>query len=198
MKAALILVIALLLTGCSGGEPLKTIDGTMIPANVVYDKNMIMEARKVMGLLTWQVYQKTAGYEWYALRYVRERDGKLLSEWSIRALSTSKDEWKLGVGFEAKTDAFYGTHTSQMVGLGGRSIYNLLAAGIANDSRIAQVTGTTTNGDVVTTTPVNSCWLLICENTSVANKWSSVEAKDASGNTIHSWTFSLPYYRPTP
>jgi len=198
MKAVLILMIALLLTGCSGGEQLKTVDGTPIPANVVYDKNMIMEARKVVGPLAWQVYRKAAGYEWYALRYMRERDGKLLSEWSIRAISTSKDEWKLGVGFETKTDAFYGTHTSQTVGLGGRSICNLLAAGIANDARIVQVVGTTINGDVTTTVPVNSCWILICEDTSVANKWSSVEAKDASGNTIYSWTFSVPYYRPTP
>jgi len=190
-----LLLFVLMLSSCVKTIEMEEIDPAKIPDEI---KEPIENDRRPYGGkeikdIIWRVYEKRNGYLFVACEIKLKEKAFGSADHFIymesRRIGGDKIH-RAGSGilidYPKASLLFYGGAGANNYGNpDGTITYELEARGIALDSRIAKIVGTTSTGRTVETTPINGFWWLIIENTRPNERWTSVKALDDKGKVLH-------------
>lgn len=188
-------LIALLVSSCVKTIEMKEIDPAEIPDEI---KESIENDRRPYGgkeikNITWRVCEERDGYLFVACE-IRLKEKAFGSEdhfiymehRRIQEDNLRRPGGSVLIGYPKASLLFYGGAGANSYGNpDGTITYELEARGMALDSRVAKIVGTTSAGRTVETTPINGFWWLIIENTRPNERWTSVKALDDKGKVLH-------------
>lgn len=156
------LCLLLLITGCTNKNSLQSIPANEIPA-----------------------YAKEGDYQFVACEYKGDDvSGKKVTMYLVAAFRDGQAVHSVTRDL-AGVEAFGGSAGSSMKDVNGTLIHGLQASGVAFDSRVDKIVGSTTTGRRLETKPVNGYWLMIFDNTEPNEKWTEVAALNGARRVVY-------------
>jgi len=192
---AVLFFLTLLVSSCVKTIEMEEIDPAEIPDEI---KEPIENDRRPYGgkeikNITWRVCEERDGYLFVAceIRLKEKAFGSedrfiYMEDRRIQDGVLRRPGGGVLIGYPKASLLFYGGAGANSYGNpDGTITYELEARGMALDSRVTKIVGTTSTGRTVETTPINGFWWLIIENTRANERWTSVKALDDKGKVLH-------------